>query len=83
MWRYVEADFRRDYGIRLCEELPHMSWREFEVLLQGLSPWGAVASHYEEEAKKQRAKQEDNADKPTRAVAAFWAGVTGFRPQGG
>ena len=47
----------RDYGIRLVDALPGMSWREFEVLLHGLSPYGAVAAHYAEAMKRQAAKQ--------------------------
>lgn len=61
MWQYIEADFRRDYDIRLVDELPVMTWREFQTLLNGLSPWGAFASHYEDEAKKQRAERGDGA----------------------
>lgn len=72
MWAYVEADFRRDYGIRLCDELLTMSWREFQVLLHGVNPWGAVAMHYDEEAKNQRLDNEAETGKPSIAAVSFW-----------
>ena len=34
----------RDYGIELARELPGMTWRRFRVLLDGLSPDGALFS---------------------------------------
>lgn len=80
MWAYVEADFRRDYGIRLCDELPNMSWREFQVLLQGLSPWGAVATNYESMAEKARLEEESASETPSSAVQSFWAAVTAYKP---
>lgn len=33
----LEADFQREYGINLEQELWHMSWRRFLVLLNNLS----------------------------------------------
>lgn len=75
MWAYVEADFMRDYGIDLTDELPIMSWRRFQVLLHGLNPWGAVAMHYDEEAKKQRLDDEAESGKPSAAAASFWQQV--------
>lgn len=36
-WALIEADFQREYGINLQEELGKMSWRRFRVLLNGLS----------------------------------------------
>ena len=76
MWGYVEADFRRDYGIRLCDELPRMSWREFQALLSGLSPWGAMASHYEQVAKVERLRMQDEDVGQGRGGAdAFWSQV--------
>lgn len=35
-WAILEADFRREYGIRLVNS--RLSWREFLVLANGLSP---------------------------------------------
>ena len=34
---YIEADFRREYGIDLIKEIKGMSWRKFQVLLFSLS----------------------------------------------
>lgn len=78
VWGYIEADFRRDYGIRLVSELPRMSWREFKTLLNGLSPWGALATHYDAELKKQRAEDDDEAAVSGRKAeaASFWTMVT-------
>lgn len=35
-WALIEADFQREYGINLVEELDVLSWRRFLVLLGGL-----------------------------------------------
>ena len=78
VWGYIEADFRRDYGIRLVDELPRMSWREFTVLLGGLSPHGAVAAHYDEALKSQREEEERAKGKPGAAVQAFWSRIASF-----
>ena len=43
MWSAVEADFLRDYQIDLVEQIDRISWRRFLVLLNNLSPKGAVA----------------------------------------
>lgn len=75
VWAYVEADFRRDYGIRLTEELPHMSWREFKTLLNGLSPYGAVAAHYEEALKEQKARDARTEQGAKEAASRFWQSV--------
>ena len=44
IWDAIEADFLRDYGIVLMEQLDSLSWRLFRVLLHNLSPYGAVAT---------------------------------------
>lgn len=44
IWSAVEADFERDYGINLMEQIDTMSWRRFLVLLNNLNPHGAVAA---------------------------------------
>ncbi len=44
LWDAVEADFARDYGIDLTEQMDRMSWRRFSALLRNLSPQGAVAA---------------------------------------
>jgi len=79
VWGYVEADFRRDYGIRLREDLPRMSWREFKNLLDGLSPFGAVASHYEAELKKQRLEEQRTNGKGAAAASRFWNQITSIK----
>ena len=79
VWGYVEADFRRDYGIVLRDELPRMSWREFKTLLNGLNPYGAVASHYDEAIKKQRQEEERNSKVPTANVSSFWNQIASIR----
>jgi len=80
VWGYVESDFRRDYGIRLTESLPHMSWREFRVLLDGLSPYGAVAAHYKDAMKAQREEEAKNGDGPPPDAIAFWNRMASFTP---
>lgn len=42
----MEADFLREYGVRLAEALPHMGWHEFRNLLSGLSPDSALHRHW-------------------------------------
>lgn len=36
-WSLIEADFQREYGINLAEDIGAMSWRRFSILLKGLS----------------------------------------------
>ena len=77
VWGWVEADLRRDYGLELTEALPRMSWRTFKVLLDGLSPCGALAAHYREALDRQRMEEDDGRD----AAAAFWNRMAAFRPR--
>ena len=44
IWDAIEADFLRDYGIALVEQLDSLSWRLFLVLLNNLNPYGAVST---------------------------------------
>jgi len=44
IWDAIEADFLRDYHIVLMEQIDTISWRLFLVLLNNLSPYGAVAT---------------------------------------
>lgn len=48
MWDAVEADFQRDYGIDLMEQIDQISWRRFTALFRNLSPYGAVAARADE-----------------------------------
>ena len=43
IWDAIEADFLRDYGIDLVEQIGTLTWRRFLVLMNNLSPNGAVA----------------------------------------
>lgn len=61
LWGYVEADFLREYGVRLAETLPRMGWHEFSALLAGLSPDSALARNWK--PLPQSGKQ---------AAATFW-----------
>ena len=66
----MEADFQRDYGMDLGEEIPRMSWRRFLVLCRNLSPFGAAAVRI-------RALQEEpeNEKDAKRAADAFFTSV--------
>ena len=80
VWTYIESDFRRDYGIILTDELPHMSWRCFCALLDGLTPYGALGSHYESALKKQREEEERESNRPSTSVNLFWTRIASVRP---
>jgi len=56
MWDAVEADFMRDYGIDLVEQLDVMSWRRFTSLFRNLSPYGAVAMRADDLREEQQAE---------------------------
>ena len=75
VWAYIEADFRRDYGIRLVDELSRMSWREFCVLLDGLSPYGSLATNYERLLKEQEANEPKSEDEQRSSADRFWQSV--------
>ena len=65
----MEADFLRDYGIRLAEQIDSMTWRCFLALLSNLSPGGAVAARV-------RALREADQDGEA-AAERFFARATG------
>lgn len=44
-WAILEADFRREYGIALVNS--RLSWREFLVLANGLSPKSVWVLEYQ------------------------------------
>lgn len=81
MWGYVEADFRRDYGIRLITDLPRMSWREFKVLLDALSPWGALQTNYENLLMEQEEREERRSGRPSASAQGFWNFVASWQPR--
>lgn len=75
IWDAIEADFLRDYRIRLVEQIHHMSWRYFLVLLNNLTQYGAVATRVQAQKEK---PSEDPADDEA-AANAFFASVVSFR----
>lgn len=52
-----------------------MSWREFQTLLNGLNPHGAVASNYFAALKEQEATREKTETEKQAAASSFWASV--------
>lgn len=72
IWDAVEADFLRDYRIVLMEQFDHMSWRRFLVLLNNLSPNGAVAVRIRAENEKSKVTDEQ-ADE--QAANAFFSSI--------
>lgn len=63
IWDAIEADFLRDYHIVLMEHLDGMTWRYFLVLLNNLSPYGAVAMRIRAENEKKDVETTDEEDK--------------------
>ena len=43
-WDAIEADFQREYGIDLSQEMDQMTHRRFIVLLHNLGPESSVAN---------------------------------------
>lgn len=72
IWDAVEADFLRDYRIVLMEQFDRMSWRRFLVLLNNLSPNGAVAVRIRAENEKSKVTDEQ-ADE--QAANAFFSSI--------
>lgn len=58
-----------------------MSWREFRVLLDGLSPFGAVATHYKDALQKQKDEEAQTSNGPPADVNDFWGRMTSFIPK--
>lgn len=65
----MEADFLRDYGVDLAEQLDTMTWRRFRALLNNLSPYGAVAARIRQAEEEEKARPKDDAE----AAASFFA----------
>lgn len=74
MWDAVEADFMRDYGIDLIEQLDRLTWRRFTILFRNLSPYGATASAIEA-YKKEHASDVENVDEGRAQATAFFSAV--------
>lgn len=73
IWDAVEADFLRDYHIVLMEQIDTMSWRFFLVLLNNLSPNGAVAVRIRAEAEKTKNDTDEKTDE--QAANAFFSSI--------
>ena len=71
IWDAVEADFWRDYRINLVEQIDRISWRLFLVLLNNLSPNGAVAIRIRSENELVEADEKRDA----RAADAFFSSI--------
>lgn len=71
IWDAIEADFLRDYRIVLMEQIDVISWRYFLVLLNNLSPNGAVAVRIRADNDKKR--KEPLSDKD--AADAFFSSI--------
>lgn len=72
IWDAVEADFLRDYNIRLVEQLDTMTWRIFLVLLNNLSPHGAVATRIRSMNEE---KQNTDNDQDEKDANAFFSSI--------
>lgn len=73
IWDAVEADFLRDYGIVLMEQIDLLSWRLFCVLLHNLSPNGAVAVRIR--AASDKTNRETDEDEDKQAANAFFSSI--------
>lgn len=69
----MEADFLRDYQIRLVEQIDTMTWRFFLTLVNNLSPYGAVAAHIRSANDKNELS--DNPADDEAAANAYFASV--------
>lgn len=69
----MEADFQRDYGISLIEQMDTMSWRRFTALYRNLSGFGATASRVEELRKRPPEDGEETDTERKRGAEAFFA----------
>ena len=60
-----------------------MSWRQFQILLKGLSPYGAFASHYDSESK--RLQIEERITDPVQMqqeADSLWGALHAIAPKG-
>lgn len=73
IWDAVEADFLRDYKIQLMDQIDDMTWRQFLVLLNNLSPHGAVAARIRAYAEKKDTETTEEQDE--KAANAFFSSI--------
>lgn len=71
----MEADFLRDYGIDLMEQIDQMSWRRFVALFRNISPYGATAARAEELRKKPQLDDEISEEDGRKQATAFFASM--------
>ncbi|WP_418465427.1 Gp15 family bacteriophage protein [Faecousia sp.] len=79
MWPYIVADFRRDYGIDLAEAVYTLGWRDFNRLLDGLNPWGAVATHYKDVQKRVSERERRKSGEIPAEAKGFWAAMDALK----
>ncbi|MBR3795960.1 MAG: hypothetical protein IKK34_08030 [Clostridia bacterium] len=76
IWDAIEADFLRDYGIDLVEQLDGMTWRRFLILCRNLSPNGAVAVRIRaQQDLQEEERDETDEERDRRQAAAFFSSV--------
>lgn len=75
IWDAVEADFLRDYGIVLMEQLDSMSWRLFLVLLNNLNPYGAVSTQIRASSDKTEDDKESDPQKDKEDADRFFSSM--------
>lgn len=79
MWRQIEADFMRDYGIMLAQSLERMSWRTFKTLLMGINPGGAFARDYAAVLRREGIAQSEAGGRPSGGENEFLAWLRAAR----
>lgn len=73
-WGYIEADFQREYGINLMEELDKMSWRRFLTLLRGLSGDAVFVIMNTDPAEREGVKVIDGEDAEAQSIVRSFFG---------
>lgn len=56
-----------------------LGWHEFNMLVDGLDPWGAVATHYKSVQKRVNEAHERKIGKPSANASSFWAMLDGLK----
>lgn len=70
-WGLIEADFQREYGINLVEELDVLSWRRFLVLLGGLG-MNSTLINVISQAKRHSEEAIEDPQAAERAIRQAW-----------